>query len=69
VPFDASCIINGAAAKYAADDGTNPATVTMLQQAFENRLQQLEQQHDSAKLILDPRMNDPSILNEWAESR
>jgi hypothetical protein len=69
VPFDASCLINGAAAKYAADDGTNPATVTMLQQAFENRLQQLEQQHDSAKLILDPRMNDPMLLNEWAEDR
>jgi len=69
VPFDASCIINGAAAKYAADDGTNPATVTMLQQSFENRLQQLEQQHDSAKIILDPRMGDPNILNEWAEDR
>lgn len=67
VPFDSSCLINGAAAKYAADDGTNPATVTMLQNTFENRLRQLEQQHDSAQLVLDPRMSDPTILNEWVE--
>lgn len=69
VPFDATCLINGAAFKYAADDGTNPASIASLQSAFEARLKQLKQQHDSAVIILDPRQTNPNIQDEWMEER
>lgn len=67
VPFDATCLINGAAFKYAADDGTNAASVTSLQATFEARLTQLQRQHDSAKVILDPRYYSPNGLEQWQE--
>ena len=67
VPFDATCLINGAAYKYAADDGTNPAAVASLQTAFEARRVQLERQHDTAVILLDPRQGDPAGLTEWTE--
>ena len=69
VPFDATCLINGAAFRYAADDGSNPASVAVLQGAFEARLQQLQRQHDSATIELDTRFYTPGVLNEWTEGR
>jgi hypothetical protein len=67
IPFDATCLINGAAHKYAADDGTNPASVMSLQNAFEARLEQLRRQHDSAVVLLDPRMSNPNTTDLWVE--
>lgn len=67
VPFDSTCLINGAAMKYAADDGSNPASVATLQQAFDGRLMQLERQHDDAVIMLDPRQTMMLGLNSWAE--
>ena len=64
VPFDATCLINGAAFKYAADDGANPAQVASLQAAFEARLRQLQHQHDSTVIQLDPRLN---VQTQWRE--
>lgn len=57
VPFDSICLINRAAALYAADDGANPAQLEMLNSAFSDRFTQLKQQHDTAPIILDPRMD------------
>lgn len=67
IPFDATCLINGAAFKYAADDGTNPASVASLQTAFETRLRQLQEQHDRAVILLDPRQGNLQGLDEWTE--
>lgn len=67
IPFDATCLINGAAFKYAADDGTNPASVESLRNAFEARRMQLERQHDNAVILLDPRQNNPIGSSEWTE--
>lgn len=67
VPFDATCLINGAAFKYAADDGTNPASVASLQSAFDIRLRQLQEQHDRAVILLDPRQGSLPGLDEWSE--
>jgi hypothetical protein len=67
VPFDATCLINGAAFKYAADDGTNPASVSSLQSAFDMRLRQLQEQHDRAVILLDPRQGNLQGLDEWSE--
>lgn len=67
VPFDATCLINGAAFKYAADDGTNPASVASLQAAFDTRLRQLQEQHDKAVILLDPRQANPVGLDRWTE--
>lgn len=69
VPFDATCLVNGTAAKYAADDGMNSAATAMLQHAFEDRLHQLQKQHDSATLSLDPRLSSTLGLSVWAEER
>lgn len=67
VPFDATCLINGAAYKYATDDGTNPAAVDSLRNAFEARLAQLQRQHDNAVLLLDPRQDNPNGSSQWTE--
>lgn len=67
VPFDVTCLVNGAAYKYAADDGTNPAQVASLQTAFEARLKQLQRNHDNAVIQLDPRMTSPIGQTEWLE--
>lgn len=56
IPFDSICLINRAAALYAADDGTNPAQLTTLNNAFTDRLEQLKEQHDTAPIMLDSRM-------------
>ncbi len=69
VPFDATCLINGAAYKYAADDGTNPGAVASLQQTFMQRKQQLEEQHDSAVILLDPRIYSPTGQDQWIEEQ
>lgn len=69
VPFDAMCLVNGAAHKYAAGDGTNPTQVEEFRVAFEARLKQLRARHSKAVIQLDPRMGDPHGLTEWAESR
>lgn len=66
VPFDATCLINGAAYKYAADDGTNPASVATLQNAFGERLKQLMYAHDSAVILLDPRDQTHGV-DVWTE--
>lgn len=67
VPFDAACLVNGASAKYAADDGMNSAAIGVLQKTFEDRLHQLQRQHDQAILSLDPRMSTTLGLSVWAE--
>jgi hypothetical protein len=59
VPFDATALINGAAAKYAIDDGTNMGSVEMLQKVFNDRMDQLRAQHDQAILKLDDRSTGP----------
>lgn len=69
VPFDATCLVNGAAFKYAADDGSNPASVSVLQTAFETRLMQIQRQHDSATIELDTRLSTPGAITEWTEGR
>ncbi len=68
VPFDATCLVNGAAAKYMADDGTNPASVAMLLNTRQERMKRLEQQHDTAVIILDDRTLSP-LQDEWVEDR
>lgn len=67
VPFDSICLINRAAALYAADDGANPAQLAMLNDAFSSRLEQLKQQHDTAPIILDPRMDSQMSTSQWTE--
>ncbi len=67
VPFDATCLINGAAFKYAADDAANMTSVAQLQSAFNQRLDQLRRQSDSAAIILDSRSTGFTGINEWVE--
>lgn len=67
IPFDSICLINRAAALYAADDGANPAQLAMLNDAFTSRLDQLKQQHDTAPIILDPRMDSQISTSQWVE--
>lgn len=66
VPFDWTCLVNGAAAKYLADDGSNPAAQAMLDRTFNERLQQLQIQHDSVTLVVDGRSNSMWDGNQWA---
>ena len=67
VPFDHSILINGAAAKYSADDGTNPASIAMLTNAYTTRLEQRTRQHDNAILVKDPRDHTPYSTTQWME--
>lgn len=67
VPFDHSILINGAAAKYSADDGTNPASVAMLNNAYQTRLEQRTRQFDNQILIKDDRMLSPYTNTQWQE--
>jgi len=67
VPFDPICLINGAAAKYAADDASNPATVQTLLTVYNERLDQLQRQFDSRPMVLDPRMSDGVYPQQWME--
>lgn len=66
VPFDAAALINGAAAKYAADDGTGGGTASTLSAVYRQRMSALEKQHDMATIELDSRNSNPG-LTEWAE--
>lgn len=68
VPFDSAVLINGAAHSYAADDGTNPAQVQKLGEAFNARLGLLIKQHNTGPVVLDARMRDPIGVTEWTES-
>ena len=67
VPFDSICLINRAAALYAADDGANGAQLDSLSRAFADRFEQLQKQHDSAPIILDPRFDTQMGVNQWTE--
>ena len=67
VPFDATCLVNGAAAKFAMDEAVSTGTAQTLQQTFVARLGQLELQHDSADIILDDRTYNPYNSSEWVE--
>lgn len=67
VPFDSSVLINGAAARYLAQDGTNPGAVADLNSIFASRLDQLRKAHDNSTLSLDDRINNVG-LTEWVET-
>lgn len=64
VPFDATALINGACMKYTMGDGTNPGAVMELDRAWNERVKQLLQQHDSKPLVLDTRTN---MQSDWIE--
>ncbi len=66
IPFDATALINGACMKYAIGDGTNPGAVAEFDRAYNERIMQLQKQHDSTPIVLDPRMRHQS---EWQEER
>ncbi len=65
IPFDATCLINGACMKYAVMDGTNPGAVGEFDRAYNERVLKLQQQHDSTPLTLDDRFYQH--INEWTE--
>lgn len=65
IPFDATCLINGACMKYAIMDGTNPGAVGEFDRAYNERVLKLQQQHDSTPLHLDDRFYQH--INEWTE--
>lgn len=64
VPFDSTALINGACMKYAMGDGTNPGAVAEFDRAYNERVMQLQQQHDARPLSLDTR---PGIQTDWLE--
>lgn len=64
VPFDASVLVNGACMKYAVMDGTNPGSMAEFDRAYNERVMQLQQQHDSTPLQLDSRNR---WQDEWRE--
>lgn len=68
VPFDATCLINGAAARYLAQDGTSPGGVADLNSVFMGRLEQLKRDHDKTVMQLDNRFTTPG-LTKWEEDR
>lgn len=68
VPFDATCLINGAAARYLAQDGTNAGGVVDLNNVFMTRIEQLKKSHDKTVMLLDPRFSTPG-LTRWEEDR
>jgi hypothetical protein len=68
VPFDSSTLINMSAARYLAQDGTNPGAVGDLNNTALIRLDQLRKSHDNTVIMLDQRTTTPG-LNEWAEER
>lgn len=68
VPFDSGVLINMAAARYLAQDGTNPGAVGDLNNAAVIRLEQLRRSHDNTIIMLDQRATTLG-LNEWAEER
>jgi hypothetical protein len=67
VPFDDVALINGAAAKYAAGDGANPAFVADFENTFNTRMEQLSRMLASAPIDLDPRMSFPNGVTRWEE--
>jgi hypothetical protein len=67
VPFDATCLINGAAMRYMADDAANASGLAVVQAVYNQRMAQLQQQHDATVISLDPRMANPNIQSEWME--
>ncbi len=68
VPFDSGVLINMAAARYLAQDGTNPGAVGDMNNTALLRLEQLRRSHDSTVIMLDRRTTTPG-LDEWAEER
>lgn len=64
VPFDDGVLVNGAAAKYSADDGTS--STAMLQKAYSDRLQQKLKDFDRAIIVKDDRL-DSYHSSEWRE--
>lgn len=64
VPFDSTALVNGACFKYAIMDGTNPGSVQEFDRAYNERIEQLQKQHDTTIMPLDTRAG---ILTDWIE--
>lgn len=64
IPFDATALVNGACFKYAVMDGTNAGGTAEFDRAYNERVMQLQKQHDSTVMPLDTRAG---VLTDWIE--